>query len=69
MPCIVVSLVPQDLLLLGMSAGCVVCALLLCPDCFILQASHLQRLCLSVVGCVWSLAQMCILTRCALVYL
>ena len=49
----VVSSFSQGLALLGVSS---VCALLLCPDHFILQASHFQRFHLPVVGSVWSLA-------------
>lgn len=42
------------------------CAQLLCPGHFILQASHMQNLCLPFLESVWSLVP---LTRCPLVWL
>lgn len=66
-PFSVVSPVPQCLVLLRVPP---MCAVLLCHFCFILQASHLQRLSLLVVGSVWSLDWIWhILTRCSLVCL
>ena len=54
LPCSASS--PQGLELPRVSPMCAICALLLCPGCFILQTSLLQRLSLSVVCRVWPLA-------------
>ena len=51
-PCTVVSLFPQGLVLLRVTPMCAACALILCPGFVILQASGLQRFSLLIVSSV-----------------